>query len=70
MDPDVISDVGELSVDHTDTNRSAYNASYEDMEDYQAGADLNSHTAVVVIYRIIVPIICGCGILGIILTGM
>ncbi len=42
--------------------------SYEYYE-YEEGFDLNSHPAIRIIYRIIIPIICVCGILGIILTG-
>ncbi len=44
----------------------ALNATYDDDD---MGGDLNSHPAVLVIYRILLPIICACGILGIILTG-
>ncbi len=55
-----------LGVAFNDTNHPGYNTSYED---YDGTTDLNSHPAVWVIYRVIVPIICGCGILGIILTG-
>ncbi len=42
--------------------------SYEYYE-YEEGFDLNSHPAIRIIYRIIIPIICACGILGIVLTG-
>ena len=62
--------VDSMSVAYTDTSNPPYTGTYEDMGNYHSGDDLNSHTAVVVIYRIIVPIICACGILGIILTGM
>ena len=57
-----------LSVSFADGNNSLYDNHSDEYADQQ-DSDLNKHPVVFVIYRIIVPIICGCGILGIILTG-
>ncbi len=43
--------------------------SYYDDHEYDMEIFTRSHPAIRIIYRIIIPIICACGILGIILTG-
>ena len=60
--------LGNLTVSFGNANESGYGNVSNNFDDVQE-SDLNKHTAVFIIYRIIVPIICGCGILGIILTG-
>ena len=59
---------GNLTVSFGNVNDSGYQNGSDGLGDVE-GSDLNKHTTVFIIYRIIVPIICGCGILGIILTG-